>query len=94
MDIVVAIAYGVMAAAALVGLLVLARLVWRKRPRRTRGWAQRAARDRRGRAAPVLWDRRLGPRRLEDVAKGFLADVDKSAGDRLPRPRRSAASSR
>ncbi|OFV80357.1 MAG: hypothetical protein A2Y78_09015 [Acidobacteria bacterium RBG_13_68_16] len=94
MDIVVVIAYGIMAAAAFVGLFVLARVVWRKLPRRGRARANRSTRDRRKRMAPVLWDRRGGPRRLEDVAKGFLADVTRSAGERLPRPPRSASPSR
>jgi len=93
MDIVVAIAYGVMTAAAVVGFFLLARVVWHKRPRQARARANRAARDRRKRTAPVLWDRRLGPRRLEDVAKGFLAGVDKGVDGGPRRPSPSAASS-
>ena len=93
MDIVVVIAYGVMAAAAVVVCVFFTRFVWRKLPRHTQARANRAARDRRKRAAPVLWDRRLGPRRLEDVAKGFLASVDKGVDGGPRRPSRSAASS-
>ncbi len=76
MDVVVMIAYGVVAAAAVAGGIVLARIVWRKFGRGERAMVERAARDRRRRTAPVMWDRRVRPRRLEDVAKGFLEGFD------------------
>ena len=93
MDIFAVIAYGVVAGTAAVGCVFLARLVWRKLPRQARARANRAARDRRTRNAPVLWDRRLGPRRLEDIAKGFLARVDKGVNGGPERTFRSAESS-
>jgi hypothetical protein len=93
MDIFIVIAYGVMAGTAAIACFFLARLVWRKLPRHARARANRATRDRRKRTAPVLWDRRLGPRRLEDIAKGFLARVDKGVDGGPRRPFRSAESS-
>jgi hypothetical protein len=93
MDIFIVIAYGVMAGTAAVACVLLARVVWRKLPRHARARANRTARDRRKRNAPVLWDRRLGPRRLEDIAKGFLARVDKGANGGPERTFRSAESS-
>ena len=83
MDIVIVIAYGVVAAAAIAGGIVLARMIWRKLERRERPpMVQRAERDRRRRTAPVMWDRRVRARRLEDVAKGFLDGFDKGMGAR------------
>jgi hypothetical protein len=47
--------------------------VWRH-PQRT--WVERSGSDRRRRRVPVTFDRRGGPRRQEDVAKLFLANIN------------------
>ena len=80
MDVVVVIAYGVVAAAAVAGGIVLARVIWHRLGRSERKPVHRAAHDRRRRTAPVVWERRVRPRRLEDVAKSFLDGFDKGIG--------------
>jgi hypothetical protein len=81
MDMVIVIAYGVVAAAAIAGGIVLARVIWLKLGHREPvAPVQRAEHDRRRRTAPVMWDRRVRARRLEDVAKGFLGGFDKGMG--------------
>jgi hypothetical protein len=80
MDVVVVVAYGVIAAAAVAGGIVLARLVWRRLAPPARVQVRRSAVDRRRRSTPVAWERRLRARRLEDVAKGFLEGFNGGAG--------------
>jgi hypothetical protein len=80
MDVVIVSAYAVVAAGAVAGGIVLARLLWRRVRPRERGTVERAGRDRRQREEPVVWDRRVRPRRLEDLAKGFLAGFDGGTG--------------
>jgi hypothetical protein len=46
--------------------------VWRH-PERT--WVERSGLERRRRTLPVAFDRRGGPRRQEDIAKLFLANI-------------------
>ncbi len=80
MDVVVMIAYGVLAVAVVGGGFALSRASWRWLARRERRHVQRAARDRRRRSLPVAWDRRVRPRRLEDAATVFLNRVDRGVG--------------
>jgi hypothetical protein len=80
MNIIIVIAYGLVAAAAVAGGILLARPVWLNVRRHERPMVQRATRDRRQRTAPVMWNRRVKARRLEDVAKGFLDGFDKGMG--------------
>ncbi len=59
----------VVAVAAVVWVVVAA---WSALRGRKRKWVERSGRDRRQRAVPVRQERRKGPRRQEDIARGFL----------------------
>jgi hypothetical protein len=43
--------------------------------RSRRGWVERSGVDRRRRKLPVTFERRVGPRRQEDIARLFLAGI-------------------
>jgi len=58
-----------------VGGVVAVRLVLIRRRRAQRTWVERSGVERRHSDVPVTFDRRVGPRRREDVAKKFLSNV-------------------
>jgi hypothetical protein len=49
--------------------------VVRRRRRAQRAWVERSGGERRQNNVPVTFDRRVGPRRREDIAKKFLSNV-------------------
>jgi hypothetical protein len=75
MDVVV-MAYTIVGAAVVAGGILIARVVWRRLGFDKRRFVERARRDRRQHTVPVAWDRRVWPRRLDDLTKGFVAGSD------------------
>ncbi len=61
--------------ALVVGTILVVRHLLRRRERAQKAWVERSAADRRQRNLPVTFDRRVGPRRREDIAKKFLSNV-------------------
>ncbi len=94
MDTMDVLVYFLAAGAAAVAAVMLATSLWRRVRRSGRVLRERSASDRRQRRVPVVWERRRAPRRLEDVARGFLTRIER--GQRISRtgPSRNQVSSR
>jgi len=58
-----------------IGLFLGGRYLVGARRRSRRGWVERSGADRRRRKVTVTFERRVGPRRQEDVARLFLAGI-------------------
>lgn len=58
-----------------VGAVLVVRHIIKRRRRAQRAWVERSGGDRRQHEVPVTFDRRVGPRRREDIAKKFLSNV-------------------
>lgn len=58
-----------------VGAVFVVRHVIKRRRRAQTAWVERSGSERRQQDVPVTFDRRVGPRRREDIAKKFLSTV-------------------
>jgi hypothetical protein len=75
MSLTVAVLLVLLGVALVVGTVFVVRHVVRRRRRAQRAWVERAGEERRQHNVPVTFDRRVGPRRREDIAKKFLSNV-------------------
>jgi hypothetical protein len=83
MDTMDVLVYFLAAGVGAVAAVMLATSLWRRTRRARRVLRERSASDRRQRRVPVVWERRRAPRRLEDVARGFLTRIER--GRRISR---------
>lgn len=85
---VVAVALVLLATALSVAVFRIGDAVRRGRPLRTRV-VRRSGRDRRQRQVPVAEERRIAPRRQDDIARRFLREVERAGQAATGRPRAS-----
>lgn len=77
MDVLLVVLYSVVAGSVALALLLGARRMLARRRLPHGSWAKRSGRDRRMRSVPVVFDRRRGSRREEDVSKAYLVSLGK-----------------
>lgn len=94
MDTMDVLVYFLAAGVAAIAAVMLATSLWRRMRRSGRVLRERSPSDRRQRRVPVVWERRRAPRRLEDVARGFLVGIERRSGVNRGGASRNTVSSR
>ena len=77
MDVILVVLYAVIAGSLTLVLILNARRLLARRRMQRASWVKRSGRDRRMCSIPVIFDRRRGSRREEDVSRAYLASLGK-----------------